>query len=68
MRSFVSKIPAKGTGWATDCSQVGLLEPVTRTDEACRDAVLACGHSKHALRIEIQRHSSLLVVYLKTPI
>ena len=61
MRSFVPRSPAKGTDWATGCSQVGLLEPVIPADDACRDAVLACGQSKLALRIEIQRHSALSI-------
>ena len=39
MRGFVPRSPAKGTGWATGCSQVGLLEPVIPAGEACRDAL-----------------------------
>ena len=45
MRSVVPRGPAKGTGWATRCSQVGLLEPVLPAGDACRDAVLACDQS-----------------------
>ena len=45
MRSFVPRSPAKGTGWATGCSQVGLLEPVIPVGDACRDAVIACGRA-----------------------